>query len=49
MDIFSKRKKSVDNIYHHYLGNEFKKIFGETKKSSCGWFEPLKKNQIRIQ
>ncbi len=43
MDIFSKRTKSVDNIYHPYLGNEFKKIFGETKKSSCGWFEPLKK------
>ena len=43
MDIFSKRKKNVDNIYLHYLGNEFKKIFGETKKNGCGWFEPLKK------
>ena len=43
MDIFAKRKKSVDNIYLHYLGNEFKKVFGETKKNGCGWFQPLKK------
>jgi len=43
MDIFSKRTKSVDNIYHHYLGNEFKKVFGESKKSNCGWLEPPKK------
>ena len=51
MDIFSKRTKSVDNIYHHYLGNEFKKVFGESKKSNCGWFEPPKnqnKDPIKV-
>ena len=44
MNTNSKRRKNVDNIYHHYLGNEFKKIF-KVKKNQIGWFEPKKKQK----
>ena len=50
MNIFPKRKKNVDNIYLHYLGNDFRKIFN-AKRNPIGWFQPKKgqkKDPIKV-
>ncbi len=47
MDLKTKSGLDVNKIHFHYLGTEFSKVFGQTKKADIGWFQPLTKKTIK--
>ena len=47
MNLKLKTNLDVNKIHLHYLGNEFKKVFGQKKIADIGWFQPLKIKKIK--
>ena len=47
MNLKTKTDLDVNKIHLHYLGNQFKKVFGQSKRADIGWFQPLIKKKIK--